>query len=84
MSERFAQGPCIAARVSFENATLETQDTEPTTEPPVHHTHVCGLIIAFGGPWKCKIDLLPPLLLTIDAKCHVKIKKRITMGKEAF
>ena len=34
MSEGLAQGPYVAARVEFEPATLQTQSTEPTTEPP--------------------------------------------------
>ena len=34
MSEGIAQGPYIAAKVGFEPATLQTQDTELTTEPP--------------------------------------------------
>ena len=29
MSERLAQGPCVAARVGFESATLRTQGTKP-------------------------------------------------------
>ena len=33
-SEGLVQGPYVAARVGFEPATLWTQGTEPTTEPP--------------------------------------------------
>ena len=33
-SEGLAQGPYVAARVGFEPATLRTQGTEPTNEPP--------------------------------------------------
>ena len=34
MSEGLAQGPYVMARVKFEPATLRTQGTEPTSEPP--------------------------------------------------
>ena len=34
MSKGLAQGPYMAARVGFEPATLRTQGTERTTEPP--------------------------------------------------
>ena len=34
LSGGLAQGPYMAARVEFEPATLQTQSTEPTTEPP--------------------------------------------------
>ena len=34
MSEGLAQDPYMATRVGFEPATLRTQGTEPTTEPP--------------------------------------------------
>ena len=34
MSEGVAQGPYLEARVRFEPATLRTQGTKPTTEPP--------------------------------------------------
>jgi len=34
MSEGHAQGPYVATRVGFENATLRAQGTELTTEPP--------------------------------------------------
>ena len=33
-SEGLAQGPCMAVRVGFEPATLRTEDTKLTTEPP--------------------------------------------------
>jgi len=33
-SEGLAQGPYVTARVGFKPATLWTQGTEPTTEPP--------------------------------------------------
>ena len=34
MSEGLAKSPYMAARVGFEPATLRTQGTELTTEPP--------------------------------------------------
>ena len=34
VSEGFAQGPTVAARVGFEPATFWTQDTELTNEQP--------------------------------------------------
>ena len=34
MSEGLAQGPYLVARVGFELATLQTQGTKLTTEPP--------------------------------------------------
>ena len=34
MSEGLAQGPYVAAKVGFEIATIRTQGTELTTEPP--------------------------------------------------
>ena len=34
VSQGLAQGPYVAARVEFEPATLWTQGTELTTEPP--------------------------------------------------
>ena len=34
MGEGLAQGPYVAARVGFEPATFQTQDTKTTTEPP--------------------------------------------------
>ena len=34
MSEGLAQGPYVVARVEFESATLRTQGTELTIEPP--------------------------------------------------
>ena len=37
--EGLAQGPYVAARVAFEPATLRTQGTELTTEPP-HPTFI--------------------------------------------
>src|SRR6218665_2562837 len=39
MSEGLAQGPYAAARVEFEPVTLQTQGTEPATEPP-YPTHI--------------------------------------------
>ncbi len=39
MSEGLAQGPYVAAGAGFEPATLRTQGTELTTEPP-RSTHV--------------------------------------------
>ena len=45
MSKGLAQGPYVAARVRFEPATLRTQGTELTTEPPCPLSIICFMLL---------------------------------------
>ena len=45
MSEGLAQSPCMAAKVGFEPATLRTQDTELTNEPPCPKIEIRSILL---------------------------------------
>ena len=54
-SERFAQGPYVAASVGFEPMTLRTKGAESTNEPP-QPTLGYGLFVVVYDLWSVFMD----------------------------